>query len=390
MAARPVAPFGLGRPVDAHHRRGADERQHDRFVGLLGGVAVGFFSAGTSVAAISGWRFTFTPACGIGTRQRLTGACGAWNDTLFWPGVRVIALAYSRCQLDLLGLLAFLLDQQPVALAGRADDPRRLAAKRGAGDGGVGQPQGDLVPALGQHLDLHLGLHADHVLLDGRLVFDLGNQRADGRLRLGRGPRLVLGRLPQFLELLVGQEHPAALLLEDLPQLLVGDVDVLLADLAIGFFGRARGILGARRFLGQRAQRHQPYCDHKDRRERADSKSDHHGCVLANEKGPYRERPQRGAAHAATPPLEASLRANAVAYRDIIAAITVYPLDAFPPKKVPVVFSQPLLCHPDRSEGSRAAPDSSLRSERPHFAFREQPLLGLTTREERGTFGVGV
>ena len=34
-------------------------------------------AGGTSVAAISGERFTFTPACGIRTRQRLTGACGA-------------------------------------------------------------------------------------------------------------------------------------------------------------------------------------------------------------------------------------------------------------------------------------------------------------------------
>ena len=51
--------------------------------------------AGTSVAAISGKMFTFTPAWGIRTRQRLTGACGAWKETLFWPGILLIALAYS-------------------------------------------------------------------------------------------------------------------------------------------------------------------------------------------------------------------------------------------------------------------------------------------------------
>ena len=90
-AASPVAPFGLGRPVDANRGRAPDEGQHDGLVRPAGFARV-FFAAvfpagGTSVAAISGCRFTFTPACGIRTRQRLTGACGAWNETLFWPGI---------------------------------------------------------------------------------------------------------------------------------------------------------------------------------------------------------------------------------------------------------------------------------------------------------------
>ena len=59
------------------------------------------------MAADSGCRFTFTPACGIVTRQRLTGACGVWNDTLFCPGVRVIALAYSRANSICSGCLPF-------------------------------------------------------------------------------------------------------------------------------------------------------------------------------------------------------------------------------------------------------------------------------------------
>ena len=139
----------------------------------------------------------------------------------------------------MLGLLAFLLDQQPVALARLAEDPRRLAAERGAGDGGVAQSQGDFVPAFGQHLDLHLGLDAHHVLFDGGGVFDLGNQGAHRRLDLGRGTGFVLGGLPQFLELLVGQEHSAALLLEDLPEFLVRDVDVLFENLAIGLLARS-------------------------------------------------------------------------------------------------------------------------------------------------------
>ena len=59
------------------------------------------------MAAISGYRLTFTPAWGITTRQRLTGACGAWNDTLFWPGVRVMALAYSNASSICSGCLPF-------------------------------------------------------------------------------------------------------------------------------------------------------------------------------------------------------------------------------------------------------------------------------------------
>ena len=66
---------------------------------------------------------------------------------------------------------------------------------------------------------------------------------------------LVLGRLPQFPELLVGQEHPAAVLLEDLAELLVGDVDALLADdlfLVFRGWGGGRGHSGRGRQAEQR------------------------------------------------------------------------------------------------------------------------------------------
>ena len=89
-----------------------------------------------------------------------------------------------------------MLDQQPVVLAGPADDPRGLSVYGGAGNGGVGKPQRDLVPPRGQHLDLHLGLHSHHILLHGRLVADLGDQGADGRLRFGAGAGLFPGGLP--------------------------------------------------------------------------------------------------------------------------------------------------------------------------------------------------
>ena len=76
------------------------------------GLAPGFgfgaaFSAGTSGAAIIGWMFTFTPDSGISTRHRLTGACGASSDTLFWPGALVIALEYSSTSSICLGSLPF-------------------------------------------------------------------------------------------------------------------------------------------------------------------------------------------------------------------------------------------------------------------------------------------
>ena len=101
-------------------------------------------------------------------------------------------------QFELLRLLAFLLDQQAIILAGLADNARRFAPQRGTGDGSVGQPQRNLVPPLGQHLDLQLGLNPHYVLFHGGLVVDLSHQSADRRFwkSLDTRPGFILGRLP--------------------------------------------------------------------------------------------------------------------------------------------------------------------------------------------------
>ena len=147
-------------------------------------------------------------------------------------------------QFDLLGLLPLLLDQQPIALAGLAEDAGGLAGEGRGGDRGVAQPQGDFVPALGQHLDLQLRPDVDNVLFDGRHVLDFANQRADGRLHFAAGAGLFLRGPPKLLELLVGQEDAAALLLEDLPQLFVRDIDVLFENLMFGRFVGVGALLG--------------------------------------------------------------------------------------------------------------------------------------------------
>ena len=157
-AVSPVAPFRLGRPIDPHRRRGADKGQDHGLVRLLlfrrllvraaalrtSAAAAG----GTSVAAISGCRFTFTPACGMRTFQRLTAACGAWNDTLFWPGDRRDRPGVFQHQFDLLRLLALVLDQQAMILIGPAQQPGRLVLDRGADQGRIGQPQAALHASL--------------------------------------------------------------------------------------------------------------------------------------------------------------------------------------------------------------------------------------------------
>ena len=157
-------------------------------------------------------------------------------------------LGIFQAQLDRLGLLAFLFQQQAVALGRVADDSRRLAGQRRGDHPRIGQPQRDRVPALGQEFDPQRGLYPHHVLLDRRFAGDIGDQSAGGRFRLGGRLGFFPGRPPKLLELLVGQEHPAALLLEDLAQLRVGNINVLLADRAVRLVA-ARAVAG--RVLGR-------------------------------------------------------------------------------------------------------------------------------------------
>ena len=110
-------PLGLRSPVDLHRRRGADERQHDGFLGLFAfSASAEPFSPGTSVAAISGCRFTFTPACGIvhlPAAHRRLRRLERYAVLARRAGNR---LGVFQAQFDLLRLLALLLDQQPVVL----------------------------------------------------------------------------------------------------------------------------------------------------------------------------------------------------------------------------------------------------------------------------------
>ena len=137
-------------------------------------------------------------------------------------------------QFDLLRLLALLFDQQAMVFIGPAQQSGRLVVDRRADHGRIGQPQGHFMPAFGQEVDLHVGRDLHDVLGHHGLVFDFRNHRAHGRPGFGRRAGLVLGRLPQLVELLIGQEHAAAMLLEDPAELFVGDVDLLLAERAVG------------------------------------------------------------------------------------------------------------------------------------------------------------
>ena len=63
---------------------------------------------------------------------------------------------------------------------------------------------------------LSVGRDLHDVLGDHGLVLDIGDDRAHGRDGLVGRAGLFLGRLPQLVELLIGQEDAAAMLLEDL------------------------------------------------------------------------------------------------------------------------------------------------------------------------------
>ncbi len=147
-AVSPVAPSDLG--VQSIRTSGAAPTKARMTVSSAFFSAAGFFSSGlfgaaaaaaggTSVAAISGCRFTFTPACGMRTFQRLTAACGAWNDTLFWPGERRDRPGVFQQQFDLLRLLALMLDQQAMIFIRAAQQPGGLALDGRPDHGRIGQ-----------------------------------------------------------------------------------------------------------------------------------------------------------------------------------------------------------------------------------------------------------
>ena len=267
-----MAPFGLGRPLDADRRGRADVGVEPRL--LRGGRrgrrgrdarATGRWRDGRDARATGRWRDGETPGA-TGPRRDLGRRDLRLHADLdprlghadLPPADRHLrglerhaveprglgdSLGVVEDEFDLLRLLPLLFQQELVAGGPGGDDPGGLAGDRGLGDRRVGQPQRNLVPALGQQADLDHRLHADHVLRHGGLVVDLGNQGPDGRLDRGRDFS-VLGRLPQLLELLVGEEHPAALFLEGLAELLVRDIDRLLAEgllfLALVRSGRRR------------------------------------------------------------------------------------------------------------------------------------------------------
>ncbi len=83
----------------------------------------------------------------------------------------------------------------------------------------------------------------DHVLGDGGLVLNFRDDRADGRPRRSGRASLVLRRLPKLLELLIGQVYAAAMLLENAAELVVRNIDVLLAERAVFPFGCVVGLV---------------------------------------------------------------------------------------------------------------------------------------------------
>ena len=167
------------------------------------------------------------------------------NAVLAWrAGDRTGVFQY---QLDLLRLLAFVLDKQAMVFARAAQDAGRLVLDRRPDDRRVGQPQRNFVPAFAQEVDLQMGRDLDDILGHGGFVLDFRDDRADRRPRRGGRAGLVLGRLPKLLEFLVGQINTAAMLLEYAAELVVRDVDVLLAErvvlLVSGIIDRRRGRL---------------------------------------------------------------------------------------------------------------------------------------------------
>ena len=183
-------PLGLGRPVDAHGRSGPDEGQHHGLLRPLPGGRLRGRDQRVQVHFHSRLRNRHPPPADRRLRRLERNTVSA--------GCPYNRLGILQLQFELLGLLAFLLDQQAIILARPTDDARGFAPQRGTGDSSVGQPQRNLVPPLGQHLDLQLGLNPHHVLFDRGLVVDLSHQSADRRFwkSLGARPGFILGRLP--------------------------------------------------------------------------------------------------------------------------------------------------------------------------------------------------
>ena len=216
--------LGLGRPVDPDGGRRADERQDDGLlcVGAGGGRDLGGCQERMDVHLDARLGDADLPLADRGLRT-------LERDAVLARRLRV-GLGETEGQGELLRVFALLLDQEFVTGLGVGDDARGPAGERRLRQGDVAQAEQDLAPALLEYLELQCGLHRDHVLRDGGHAGDLGDEGVDGRLGLGGRGGLVACGLPEFLELLVGEEHPAALFLEDLAEFLIRDVDALFAD----------------------------------------------------------------------------------------------------------------------------------------------------------------
>ena len=145
--------FGLGSPVDANRRRRTDKGQHHRlirrrlrFCPAFPGRRLRRGDQRIKVHLHARLRNPHPPTI----HRSLRGLKG---DAVL-AGHLADRLGIFELEDDRLGLLALLLNQKLVIFAA-ADDPRRPPGKRGRGDRGVGQPQGDLEPALGEQVDLH-------------------------------------------------------------------------------------------------------------------------------------------------------------------------------------------------------------------------------------------
>ena len=261
-----LGPFGLGRPVDADRGGRAHERQHDGLVGRPGGGRnLGSRQQRVDVHLDARLRYPHLPLADRGLRALERHAVLARG-----LGVR---LGEPEREDHRLGGLAFLLDEQLVPALGVGHDAGGLVAQGGLRQGHVAQAQQHFVPALLEDLELDGGLDGDDVLRDGGHAGDLGKEGVDGQFGLlGRG-RFVAGGLPEFLELLVRQEHAATFLLEDLAEFRVGDVDALLAD-GLRLF-RRQGRLGLGRGRRRRGRRGPQGRQHQSGHNRPYSRGSH-------------------------------------------------------------------------------------------------------------------
>jgi len=119
----------------------------------------------------------------------------------------------------------------------------------GLGDGDLAQPDGHLDPPVGE--DVHGQIQADlrEFLPDRARELGLADQVRRGDLDdAGRG---ALGRQPETLKLLVGQEDALRLAFEDALELLVGDVDLVRRLGRVRILGRERAAQQAAQYQGQ-------------------------------------------------------------------------------------------------------------------------------------------